>query len=546
MIDLLQRGKSKLKIETRIEKPNFENFISEYLLSCGIENSKSYIETENINYETPFIYPNMETAVEKLIYHITHRSKIGVLVDMDADGLLSATIIVRLLKAHNADFKIVLHTEKAHGLSADVFSKILNEKFDLLIIPDASTNDTEQCKMLDNLGTNIIILDHHIAEKPNENAIIVNPYLTDEKIKINKCISGAGVASKFVEAFCERTATKPFYMKDLVAISLISDVCDMTYPENRKYFVEGIKDIKNKACQSVFAEFAKGETSYKSIGWQFAPRVNALTRIKNGNIVDVLKALITDEGIKECLTALKQGYNEQKKQVEKALAEIEIAEYSHSVFGVIPKEYRALSGLIANKLLGEKNKTVFAVWYDSETDTYFGSMRSAIDVYKPLNDSGLCVLQGHEKASGAVVPKANIEKINALIAEICDNADLDVVNVTAHLDVDINAIRLCYLLADLKDMWANNVKEPTFHFAFTATKDDVKLYKKRTTTLKIQKGNLTFVKFNCPQSLVNAIESAEGYNIELTATLGINEFGDELYPQGTIEKIELNFSNIAQ
>lgn len=525
-----------MKIKTRIEKPNFENFISEYLSTYGIENPKSYIETENLNYETPFIYPNMETAVEKMIYHITHRSKIGVLVDMDTDGLLSATIIVRLLKEHNADFKIVLHTEKAHGLSADVFFKILNEKLDLLIIPDASTNDANQCQAL---NTDIIILDHHIAEKPNEYAIIVNPYLASEGVQINKCISGAGVASKFVEAFCERTATKPFYMKDLVAISLIADVCDMTYPENRKYFVEGIKHIENKACQSVFMEFAKGETSYKSIGWQFAPRVNALTRIKDGNIIDVLKAFITDEGIKECITALKQGYNEQKKQVEKALSEIEVAEYSHSVFGVISKEYRALSGLIANKLLGEKNKTVFVVWYDSETDTYFGSMRSAIDVYKPLNDSGLCVLQGHEKASGAVVPMANIKKINALIAEICENADLDVVNVTAHLDININTIRLCYLLADLKDVWANNVKEPIFHFAFTATKDEIKLYKKRTTTLKIQKGNLTFVKFNCPQSLVNAIESAEELNIELTATLGINEFGDELYPQGTVEKIEV-------
>ena len=57
----------------------------------------------------------------------------------------------------------ILHTRaKAHGLSDDV---TIPSDVKLLIIPDAGTNDTEQCKALSEYGMNILILDHHEREE---------------------------------------------------------------------------------------------------------------------------------------------------------------------------------------------------------------------------------------------------------------------------------------------------------------------------------------------------------------------------------------------
>ncbi len=45
---------------------------------------------------------------------------------------------------------------------------------DLIIMPDSSSNDYEYHSILKARGYDIIVLDHHEAEKYSEDAIIVN------------------------------------------------------------------------------------------------------------------------------------------------------------------------------------------------------------------------------------------------------------------------------------------------------------------------------------------------------------------------------------
>ena len=93
---------------------------------------------------------NIDKAVLMLSQHIDKQSKIHILVDSDVDGFTSASILYQYLKNLFIENKMSLenltyslHRAKEHGISFDIN---IPENIDLLIIPDASSNDYEQHK----------------------------------------------------------------------------------------------------------------------------------------------------------------------------------------------------------------------------------------------------------------------------------------------------------------------------------------------------------------------------------------------------------------
>lgn len=76
------------------------------------------------------------------------------------------------------------------------------KKYDLIILPDAGSNDVEEHKILSEMGYDIICLDHHLISQKSENAIIVNNQ-SSEKYG-NKALSGVGVVYQFLRALDER------------------------------------------------------------------------------------------------------------------------------------------------------------------------------------------------------------------------------------------------------------------------------------------------------------------------------------------------------
>lgn len=96
------------------------------------------------------------------------------------------------------DIKIhyYLHEGKQHGLE-DLMDKIESEAedIDLLVVPDAGSNDEEYHRTLRDVGIPILILDHHEANQYSKDAIVINNQLS--KNYLNKQLTGAGVVYQF-------------------------------------------------------------------------------------------------------------------------------------------------------------------------------------------------------------------------------------------------------------------------------------------------------------------------------------------------------------
>ena len=116
------------------------------------------------------------TAAHCVLKHVENCSNIFIQVDSDTDGYCSAAIMYLYLKKLNPALSIEwrIHEGKQHG----VIVEVVPEDTNLVIIPDAGSNQYEEHKQLRDKGMDIVVLDHHIAEKDSEDAMVVNNQLS--------------------------------------------------------------------------------------------------------------------------------------------------------------------------------------------------------------------------------------------------------------------------------------------------------------------------------------------------------------------------------
>ena len=215
-----------MKVKPLLESIDPSNFLVQYLQALGIQDVDKYLNANLGVCDSPWDYPNMKEGVERLHKAISNNEEIGVLCDCDEDGYLSAAMITNFLHLQGNIPIIFHHVSKAHGLrknpDEDIVQQVLNTGASLLIVPDASSNDSKECKELKQNGTDVIILDHHEVTTPNPYAILINHHLVQG---LNTALSGTGVTFKFISGYCEKyNITMPDYT-DMVAVSLISVTC---------------------------------------------------------------------------------------------------------------------------------------------------------------------------------------------------------------------------------------------------------------------------------------------------------------------------------
>jgi single-stranded-DNA-specific exonuclease len=66
---------------------------------------------------------------------------------------------------------------EGHGISSGLDK--IPEGTELLIILDSSSNESDECRLIQSKGIKVIILDHHQIDNDNPNCILVNPQQID-------------------------------------------------------------------------------------------------------------------------------------------------------------------------------------------------------------------------------------------------------------------------------------------------------------------------------------------------------------------------------
>ena len=131
-----------------------------------------------------------------LIQHIAQNDKILIQVDSDCDGYTSAALLINYLNClfpnfvkNNISYR--MHTDKQHG----IIPNSIPEDVKLVIAPDSSSNNFYEHEFLKTVkGIDILVIDHHEADKISKYGCIINNQLCDYP---TKSLSGVGMVYKF-------------------------------------------------------------------------------------------------------------------------------------------------------------------------------------------------------------------------------------------------------------------------------------------------------------------------------------------------------------
>ena len=532
-----------LKIKPLLNKVNKNKFIQEYLKALGVEDINLYLNPDSSCLDDVKFYPNMEKAANLLCKAIINERKIGLLVDVDCDGMCSATIIRTFLNTYyDIDPVIYIRQGKAHGLRAsaseDIVEQIKADGIQLMIIPDAGTNDAPECHDLKAHGCDTLILDHHKVEINNPDAVIVNHHLGNG---LNTALSGTGVTAKFIQYYCKYYHVDAPYMDDLVAMSIFSDSCSLLPLENRCYADIGMNRVENEMIKAMLPLANRYGVNPTGYSWAMIPLINAICRQEKIDDKRKLFDAMSGHGdIDEAIKMCKAAHRLQADEVKQIMEEVEpTLDLNHKVVvGYAKPQDANLIGLVANKFMSKYHKPIILL-RPMNTTTWSGSFRSPVPLNEIINNSGYGRALGHDFAAGVYVKKADLPKLIDYLDTI-DFPDEPEIEVTACLNASDVNVKMCQMCEDNKELYGTGVPEPTFFFQGVIYPENVQMFKKRTTTIKVTLDGMDFLMFMANQDQIDDFTFSGPKLVNIVATLSTNTWNNVTTKQGKIKNYSLD------
>lgn len=257
-----------------------------------------------------------------LIQHIAQNDKILIQVDSDCDGYTSAALLINYLNClfpsfvqNNLLYRI--HTGKQHG----IIPSTISEDIKMIIAPDSSSNNFFEHEYLKTVkGIDVLVIDHHEAEKISEYGCIINNQLCDYP---TKSLSGVGMVYKFCSYIDEILNTK--YAEnflDLVALGMVADMMDLRDFETKHLIMQGLKKIRNPYFNGMCKRnsYSLGdEITPIGIAFYIAPYINATIRVGTQEEKLILFESMLDHKNFELVPSTKRGCKGQMEtKVEQA------------------------------------------------------------------------------------------------------------------------------------------------------------------------------------------------------------------------------------
>jgi single-stranded-DNA-specific exonuclease len=563
-------------------KNNIHSPIKTVLNNRGIEDIDTYL---NLDDSVLYHYnqlDNMDKAVECLLKHVENNSHIHIIPDADVDGQTSAGIMYRYLKLLSPDIQLTysIHTGKQHGISDDI---VIPENTKLLIVPDAATNDVEQCKELSEKGTEIIILDHHEISVENPYAIIVNPQNCDYP---NKSISGVSVIHKFLQALDDMTWNNySDDMIDMVALGLIGDCMDIKQYETRRLIDKGLQRIRSKVFKAIIDKqsYSMGnDITINNVQFYVVPLINALIRAGDYDEKELMfKAFIeTDEvflykprrkskddpepeEIEEdiytrvarlCGNAKQRQNKSKDKEFANVFDLIEEKGFNNNkiIFANVTDILdEKLTGLVTMNIADRYSKPCLLLRkVKDKPDYYAGSGRNIDNSPIPnlkdfLEETGyFTYIAGHQGAFGAEIHKNDIPKAIEYINDKLKDVDFTQC-YSVDFIVDLSDLNMSFVkeMDDLKYIYGQGINEALVAIEnLKISRSDIQLMGKNSDTWKyIWNDEITFIKFKCGENdkIIEWINDSWNSEDEITITVvgkcGINNYNGILTAQIIVE-----------
>lgn len=558
-----------------------DDLLTEILHNRGITDIDSFLNVTDDVVPDPYVFTNMDKAVDLILTHIENNSTIGIIIDSDCDGITSASIIYNTIRFYSKDIEIKYfnHSKKTHGIDKEMIKSKCFKDIDLLIIPDAGSLDHKEHRQVKKQGVkDILIIDHHPCKELSPYAITVN----NQYDKKYTNLSGAGMVylvCKALDVACWADNADNYL--DLVAIGLIADDMITSDPLVQYFINKGLSNIQSPTIQAFIDKqeyYLKGNLNPIGVSFNIAPMINSVFRIgtiEEKNIMfeafanidaerkfpytatrSAKKGITIDESLYEHCARMCLSINGKRKRLSERMAvplEEQIKETDKVICVQVEEASLGMSGLLANVLQHKYGKPAI-VWGLSKSGDKFigsGSLRASTGDFKTrLRRTGLFeFVQGHQDAAGLQIKQEYLfsdERMQEFKQKLNEHFKDDVFEKIYTVDFDLPEHDLDFYfikeLHELRDYYSKSIFEPLIHISnLRVSVDDILLMGTRQNTIKISSNDFDFIKFKSSideWQMLTQNSKSKMVTINLIGKASINEYKGMITPQIIVEAWE--------
>lgn len=554
--------------------------IEQILMNRGIPlvDVYKYLHTSPVDIIPPTEIANIKEGASLLVKHISQNSKIMLQIDSDCDGFTSFAVFMNYLNnlfpafvQNNIVYKT--HKGKSHGIDIDEIPKDTK----LVIALDASSNEYELHKTLQEAGMDILIIDHHEAKQVSPYACVINNQLCDYP---NKSLSGVGMVYKFC-CYLDQLLGVSYadnYL-DLVALGMIADMMDLRDFETKHLIQLGCESVRSPFIKMMMArnEFSiKGQLTPFTVGFYIAPYVNAVARVGTQDETLLLAESMLEYRAYEQIPSTKRGCsgqtesrveqacrtannvrNRQNKArdtstefVDKLIEKNNLLENKILVVQV-PKANGLdtnITGLIGNQTIAKYQHPALIlnervhddeIWWEGSAR---GLSDSELTNFKEfMSETGLVeYAEGHANAFGAGIKDCNMKAFIELTNKLLANIDFRPIYWVDFIyqSNELNPITIL-TIGQYNHLWGQQLDKPKIAIEnIDVTPEKISVMK--GPSLKIIVNGIEYIKFKATEKELELFQENEIVNINIVGECDINNWGGVERPQIIIKDYEVN------
>ncbi len=541
---------------------------------------RGYTTEENI---TDMLYGNLEKSLSLTTMQDTEKAlpilkaavkkkqKIVIYQDYDVDGCSAGALCLETLRAIGADVVSYVNAREkdGYGICKNGIDQIqtLYPDAALIMTVDNGIVAHEAVAYAKTKGYTVIVTDHHLpGETLPEADAVIDPKRKDEFYPFHE-LCGTGVVFKLMLALYDymgKDAAPVMSTVDIVGLATVADVVPLI-GENRDLVREALR-MMNDGTRPAFRIMkeltqAKEINSQYTIGFQFAPMINALSRMGEDSYLATETLISTDEDIIRKNVALMIEVNKARKEATNTQLEIaeellrqEIGDTDTKTMtkkerikalpsAIILKHElftEGVVGIVAGRLKNEYHRPV-VIFAPSGDGVLKASCRS-IDEF-PLKERLDSIAElllgygGHTKAAGLSVAEDKFEDFKKAFLAMSDEMEpeafiekIELDDVFASNEISVRLIQDLRMLEPYGEAWA----APLFGLVFHA--DAVRFMGEDDKHVKYwdRENNLSVIEWNGGEAEKRR-QARNETRSKVVGTMSLNEFNGEVSAQFMVQ-----------
>lgn len=412
--------------------------------------------------------PDIDQAVERIARAIEAREPILIYGDFDVDGITGTAVLYETLKKRlnaNVSFYIPDRATEGHGLNTAALVRLTSSRqVKLVITTDTGITNFSEVSLLNGLGVDTVITDHHALPENLPPAVAnVNPQrlLAEYPDHPLGPLCGAGVAYKLCELLLARflpPAEAEMAREALLDIVAVGTVVDMVplIRENRYLVYKGLQVLNRRerlGLREILAQAGVNENApinSETLGFTIGPRLNALGRLERADQGAELLTTADPERARviaahlECLNRKRRDLCDQTfLEADTYLQRTGGLGDNRAVILASPDWNPGIIGIVASRLIEKYHVPVFMMMADESKGVVRCSARSIPGFH--MHDELLALedyflnFGGHAGAAGFSLKQERLDAFKRELHAICARAITDeqmrpIVEVDARLE----------------------------------------------------------------------------------------------------------------